>query len=199
MRGPLSLLWGAAFAVLVIGIGNLATIALARSRARLNELGTRLALGASRFDIVRQMLVEGLLIAAAGTASALALAAWMLSLARLALPGAAPLDIDAAAAGLTIGLGMLAGVLIALVSASPLYGMKLGTMLHEGPRGGTRGRAVRATWRTLVVAQMACSFVLLMGSALLWVSLRNLLAVDPGFRTDNVITGVVEPVGSARR
>ena len=100
-----------------------------------------------------------------------------------------------AAAGITFALGMLAGVLVGLVSASPLYTIKLGTMLHEGLRGGTRGRAVRTTWRTLVVAQMTCSFILLMGSALLWVSVRNLLAVDPGFRTDNVISGVMSLSG----
>ncbi len=100
-------------------------------------------------------------------------------------------QIDAAVAGATLGLGLLAGVLIGLVSASPLYTMRLGTMLHGGSRSGTHGRALRATRRTLVVAQMACSFVLLMGSALLWVSLRNALAVDPGFRTENVITGAV--------
>ena len=158
-------------------------------------MGTRLALGASRFDIVRQLLVEGLLIGAAGAAGALALAAWMLSAVRLALPGTAYLGIDGVAAGITFALGMLAGVLVGIVSASPLYTIPLGTMLHEGLRGVTRGRAVRTTWRTLVVAQMTCSFILLMGSALLWVSVRNLLAVDPGFRTDNVISGAMSLSG----
>ena len=196
VRGPLYLLWGAALAVLVIGVGNLGNIALARSRARLNELGTRLAIGAGRFDVVRQLLVEGLLHRdrrrrrRAGT--------WPRGCClrcRLRAQGPAQLDIDAAAAGITLGLGLLAGVLVGLVSASPLYTMSLGTMLHEGSRSGTRGRAVRATWRTLVVAQMTCSFMLLMGSALLWVSLRNLLAVDPGFRTENVISGAISLSG----
>ena len=62
-------------------------------------------------------------------------------------------------------------------------------MLHEATRSGTGGRAVQVTRRTLVVAQMACSFMLLLGSALLWVSLRNLLAVDPGFTVEHVISG----------
>jgi putative ABC transport system permease protein len=84
---------------------------------------------------------------------------------------------------------------VGIVSASPLYTIDLGTMLHEGLRGGTRGRAVRTTWRTLVVAQMTCSFILLMGSDLLWVSVRNLLVVDPGFRTDNVISGALSLSG----
>ena len=88
VRGPLYLLWGAALAVLVIGVGNLGNIALARSRARLNELGTRLAIGAGRFDIVRQLLVEGFLIAVGGAAGGLALGAWMLSALRVARTGA---------------------------------------------------------------------------------------------------------------
>src|SRR5206468_2856717 len=103
--------------------------------------------------------------------------------------------LDSGAIGITAGLGLLAGVLIGLVSASPLLILRSGTMLHEGVRGGTRGRAVRATWRTLVVAQMACSFVLLMGTALLWVSVRNLLAIDPGYRTDHVVTGIMSLSG----
>jgi predicted permease len=177
--------------VLVIGVGNLGNIALARSRARLNEMGTRLAIGAARFDVVRQLLVEGFLIAIIGAAGGLALGAWLLSALRIRALGPAELHIDAAVAGITLGLGLLAGLLIGLVSASPLYTMSLGTMLDQGSRSGTQGRALRATRRTLVVLQMACSFMLLMGSALLWVSLRNLLAVDPGFRSENVITGAI--------
>ena len=117
--------------------------------------------------------------------------AWVLSALRMRGLVAAPLHIDAAVAGITLGLGVLAGLLIGLLFASPLYTMTLGTMLHQGSRSGTQGRTLRAARRTLVVAQMACSFMLLMGSALLWVSLRNLLATDTGFRTENVITGAV--------
>jgi putative ABC transport system permease protein len=193
VRGPLVLLWSAAVAVLVIGIANLATIALARSRARLGDLGTRLALGASRFDVGRQLLVEGMLIAVAGVAGGLALAAWMTgALQAFAVPG---VRVDAGVSAITVALGAFAGVLMALVSASPLLTERLGTLLHEGARGRTRGRVARTTWRTLVVAQMTCSFVLLMGTALLWVSVRNLLALDPGFRTDHAVTGIVSLSG----
>ncbi len=163
VQGPLYLLWGAALAVLVIGVGNLCNIALARSRARIDELGTRLAIGAARFDVVRQLLVEGGLIALAGAGGGLALGAWMLSALRPRALSPVPLQIDIAVVGITLGLGVLAGVLIGLVSASPLYTMRLGSMLHEGTRSGTGGRAVRVTRRTLVVAQMACSFMLLLG------------------------------------
>jgi predicted permease len=195
VRGPLSLLWAAAFAVLAIGVGNLATIALARSRGRSNDWGTRIALGASRFHIVRQMTLEAVVIAIVGAVSAVMLAAWMLSAVRLALPGAARLHVEPTVAGVTLGLGLLAGVLIGLVASLPLLTLKLGTMVHDGVRGSTPGRTVRRTWRALVVAQMTCSFLLLMGAGLLWVSLRNLLNLDPGFRTSDVISGVVSLSG----
>jgi predicted permease len=192
VKGPLSVLWAAALAVFVIGLGNLASLALARSRGRLSELGTRLAIGAGRFDIVRQQLVEGLLIAVVGAVVGLALAAWMLSALRTReLIVTSSIQIDTLVASVTLGMGLLSGLLIGLVSASPLYTMKLGALLHEGTRSGTRGRAVRTTRRMLVVAQMACSFMLLVGAGLLWVSVRNLLSIDPGFSTENVITGSV--------
>src|SRR5947207_6633665 len=105
------------------------------------------------------------------------------------------LHVDAATVGITLSLAALVAALMGLVSASPLLTMRLGTMMHEAHRGGTRGRAVRAMWRALVVAQMTCSFVLLLGSVLLYVSLRNVLAVDPGFRTDNEITGFMSLSG----
>lgn len=195
VRGPLSLLWGAALAVLVIGVANLGTIALARSRARLGDLGTRLALGASRFDIVRQLFVEGVLVAAVGAGGGLALAAWMLAALQAVQPATTSLHLDAAAVAITVGLAVSIAVLMGLVSASPLLTTRLSTMMHEGHRSGTRGRTARALWRALVAAQMTCSFTLLLGSALLYVSLRNVLAVDPGFRTGDVITGFMSLSG----
>ena len=191
VQGPLSLLWGAAIAVLIVGIGNLANIALVRSRSRLSDLGTRLAIGAGRVDLVRQLLVEGLIVATGGGVGALALGAWLVAPLRLRMLSAAPAAIDATVIGITLGLAAAGGLLIGIVSAAPLFTMKLGAMLHDSTRSGTRGRAVRATRRTLVVAQMACSFVLLVGSALLWVSIRNLIAADAGFTTDRVVSGLI--------
>ena len=195
VRGPLYLLWGAAFAVLVIGVANLGAIVLARSRGRLVDLSTRLALGASRFDIVRQLLVEGLLVAAAGAGAGLALATWMLTALQWTQPVTTDLRVDAGAVWITFGLAALVAILMGLVSASPLLTMRLGTVMHEGDRSGMPGRAVRTTWRALVVAQMTCSFALLMGSTLLYVSFRNVMAVDLGFRTDDVITGFMSLSG----
>ena len=192
VQGPLSMLWGASIVVLVIGLGNLGNLAFARSRTRLGELGTRLAIGAGRFDVIRQQLVEGLLIGGAGAGAALAVGVSILStLRRRELVTNTAIQIDLTVVGITIGLGILAGVIVGLVSASPLFTMRLSSILHDGTRSRTGGRAVRATRRTLVVAQMACSFMLLVGAGLLWVSVRNLLNVNYGFAIDNVITAGV--------
>jgi len=192
VQGPLSMLWGASIVVLVIGLGNLGNLAFARSRTRLSELGTRLAIGAGRFDVIRQQLVEGVLIGGLGAGAALAVGVSILStLRRRELVTNTAIQIDLTVVGITIGLGIVAGVIVGLVSASPLFTMRLSSILHDGTRSRTGGRAVRATRRTLVVAQMACSFMLLVGAGLLWVSVRNLLNVNYGFALDNVITAGV--------
>src|SRR4030095_10090371 len=83
---------------------------------------------------------------------------------------------------------VLAGLVIALVSAFPLVTLTPGALLQQGAHTRTRIRASRATRRTLVVAQVACAFVLLVGAGLLWISLRNLLALDTGLRAEGVVT-----------
>jgi predicted permease len=192
VQGPLSMLWAASIVVLVIGLGNLGNLAFARSRTRLSELGTRLAIGAGRFDVIRQQLVEGLLIGGLGAGAALAVGASILvTLRRRELVTNAAVQVDLTVVAITIGLGIVAGVIVGLVSASPLFTMRLNSILHDGTRSRTGGRAVRATRRTLVIAQMACSFLLLVGAGLLWVSVRNLLNVNYGFALDNVITAGV--------
>jgi predicted permease len=197
VRRPLFLLWAAAMAVFAIGIVNLGNLALVRSRARLPELGTRLAIGARRLDVIRQLLAEALLVSIAGSAGGLAVGAWLVSILRMRELGSAQLRIDPVVVAITLGLGLFTALVVAAVAALPLYTMNAETMLREGARGGTHGRRVRAARRGMVLAQMACSFVVLMGSALLWTSVRNLLAVDLGFRTANVMTGTVS-LGGAR-
>jgi predicted permease len=110
---------------------------------------------------------------------------------RRALVTNPSVEIDFVVVGVTIALGIVAAVIVGLVSASPLFTMRLSSILHDGTRSRTGGRAVRATRRTLVVAQMACSFMLLVGAGLLWVSVWNLLNVNYGFTIDNVITAGV--------
>lgn len=195
VKTPLLLVWGAALTVLFVGVINLGHLALARSRIRLHELGTRLAIGARTSDIVRQLLVEGWLIAAAGTGLALIAGRWLARLvstarpAGLSVPSAATLDAEAIL--IIVALGVLVGALIGIISALPLFTTGLGAMLKEAARSGLRGRTSRTARRALIVAQMACSFVLLVGAAVLWMSVRALLASDIGVRIDNVISGSI--------
>jgi predicted permease len=188
VRGPLTLLWVAAFVVLAVGVANVASLAVARSRTRLSEFGTRLALGARRLDILRQFVVEGLLVSAGGVSAGLLLAFWLRSLPATILVGRDTPPIDAFVVGASAVAAALAGLVIALVSAFPLVTFTPGALLQQGAHTRTRSRASRATRRTLVVAQMACAFVLLVGAGLLWISLRNLLALDTGLRTEGVVT-----------
>jgi predicted permease len=194
VKVPLLLLWAAAATVLIIGAANLANLTFVRSRLRLGEIGTRLAIGAGRFDVLRQFLIEGLLLSVAGAGVGLALAGWGLSALRAteltSLRDLSGMRIDAVVIATTVGLGALAGLIAGLASALPVF-MPLDSMLREETRSRSRGRAARASRRTLVVAQMACSFMLLVGAGLLWMSVRNLLSIDPGFRTDDVVTGAI--------
>jgi putative ABC transport system permease protein len=161
---------------------------VARSRARLSEFGTRLALGARRLDILRQFVVEGLLVSAGGMGAGLLLAFWLRSLPATILVGRDIPPIDAFVVAASAAAAVLAGLVIALVSAFPLVTLAPGALLQQGAHTRTRNRASRATRRTLVVAQMACAFVLLVGAGLLWISLRNLLALDTGLRAEGVVT-----------
>ena len=188
VRGPLTLLWVAAFVVLAVGVANVASLAVARSRARLSEFGTRLALGARRLDILRQFIVEGLLVSAAGMSAGLLLALWLRSLPATILIGRDTPPIDALVVAASAAAAVLAGLVIASVSAFSLVTLAPGALMQQGAHTGTRSRASRATRRTLVIAQMACAFVLLVGAGLLWISLRNLLALDTGLRSEGVVT-----------
>jgi predicted permease len=195
VKTSLTLVWAAALTVLFVGVINLGHLALARSRIRLHELGTRLAIGARTSDIVRQLLVEGWIIAAAGTALALIAGHWLARLAATARPAgllvpSAP-TLDTGAILIVVVLGALVGTLIGIISALPLFTTRLGAMLKEAARSELRGRTSRTARRTLIVAQMACSFVLLVGAAVLWMSVRALLASDLGVRIDNVVTGSI--------
>jgi predicted permease len=193
VRRTLYLLWGAAIVVLAIGVGNVGNLALARSRLRFRELGTRLAIGAGRSDIVRTYLVEGSVIALAAGLAGLLLGAWTLSVLELAglsiLRDAPVIRVDAVVVTVMLIVSAGVGVLIGLVSALPLVNVTVGAMLQDETRSG-QSRHARGVRRALVVSQMACSFMLLVSAVLLWASLRNVLAVDPGYDLDGVVTAL---------
>ena len=197
VRRILYLLWGGAAFVLLIGALNIANLSLARSNIRARELATRLALGASRSRVARQLVVEGVLLACVGGLASVGVGAviirTLVSSGIATMPNANGLAMDWTGVAFTMCVAMMAGVLIGLVPAATLRRLHLNHALAEGSRLGTAGRASRAFRRALVVAQVACSVVLLIGATLLLTSFRNLLAVDPGFDAERVATATIFP------
>jgi predicted permease len=191
VRPTLYLLWGGAAFVLLIGSVNIANLTLARSSLRMKELSTRLAIGAARAQIARQLVIESLLLAMAGGIGAILAGAGILralqSVGLERIPRADEIHMDLIVVGATLGISLITGFLIGLVPIAHLFRVNLSTALREESRSGT-GRKARAVRRILVVAQVAFAFVLLIGSGLLLASFRNLMAVDAGFKPEGVIT-----------
>jgi predicted permease len=195
VKPTLYLLWGGAAFVLLIGGVNIANLALARSNLRMRELSTRLALGAARAQLARQLIIESLLLSLAGGAGGVLAGYGILrALQTIGLdrvPRATEIHMDLTVIGAAFAVSVIAGLLIGTVPVLHLLKVNLSTVLHEEGRSGTGGRKAQAVRRLLVVAQVAFAFVLLIGSGLLVASFRNLLRVDPGFKTEGVITAAV--------
>lgn len=201
VAGTLYLLWGGAAFVLFVGALNIANLALARSTLRAKELCTRAALGAGRRRIARQLVSEGLILAFVAGVLGAAIAAgmlWALEFLGLdRLPRGGEVHMDVTVGGGILIVSVVAGVLIGLVPLLHVPRANLSNVLQESSRGGTGGKRIRSVRRTLVVAEVAFAFVLLIGSGLLIASFRNLLAVNPGFESNGVITaGIVIPAAS---
>ena len=192
VRATLLLLWGGALFVLTIGCVNVASLVLVRSRVRLKELATRMALGAGRCRILRQLTAEHALLAMVSAAAGLLIgyaALRFLGTGSLAdLPRGAEISMDAEIVAYTVTCAAVIGIVL---GAIPLvFGLpaNLTTMLREEGRGGTSGRGVQMMRRTLIVGQVALAFVLLIGAGLLLASFRHVLAIDPGFNPSGVLT-----------
>jgi putative ABC transport system permease protein len=186
LREILPLLLGAVAVLLIVACANVANLLLARGVGRGREFAVRQALGAGRGRLVRQMLVESLLLATVGGTAGLALARWSLDLiARLRPLDVARVDhipIDARAAVIATGLTILAAILAGLAPSIQLSRPASATALREGQSGGSR-RGVRSA---LVVLEVALALLLAVGAGLLVRSFMEIQRVDPGFRRDHV-------------
>ena len=184
------ILLGVTALVLLITCANLANLMLARATAREREIGVRLAIGASRRRIARQLLSESLLVAAIGAALGLLLAGWLSGLLvgflttyrnRVFLD----LTFDWRVFAFTGAIGIASCLLFGLAPALRATAAPATTML--GTRGATDGRERFAVRRALVVVQVALSLVLVVGALLFGRSLRNLSTLDPGFRDEGIL------------
>jgi predicted permease len=192
VEGALYLLWGGAVFVLLIGGLNIANLALARWSARSREIAMRLALGAGRARLARQLVVENVLVAGVGGGAGVLLGAALLrAVAMIGLdrfPRAYEVGIDGTVALVSLGLAVVVGVLVGLVPIASAFKLNLSGMLRDGGRSGTSGARIRRLRQGLVGAEIGLAFVLLAGAGLLLASFRHLLGVDPGFTSKGVVT-----------
>src|ERR1700686_270158 len=189
---PLWLLLALAGLVLLIASANLANLMLARGAPREREMAMRMAVGASRGRLIRQLLAESLLLAGIGAALGALLARNLSHLLIASLstqhdPLVVELGTDWRVLGFTTGLAVLTCILFRLAPALRATSVAPGLALKESGRGSTQGRSRFALRRILVVSQIALSFLLLVGALLFARSLNNLAGLDAGFRQSGVL------------
>jgi predicted permease len=191
-ENPLWLLLAIAGMVLLIACANLANLMLARASARTKEIAVRLAMGASRGRLIRQMLAESLLLATIGAVAGALLARWLSGalVALLSTDGNTlffDLQPDLLVLGFTAALAIVTCVLFGLAPALRSTRLEPGAVMKSTSRGLTAGRERFGLRRALVVTQVALSLVLMVGALLFTRSLRNLLTLDAGFQQDGVL------------
>jgi predicted permease len=196
VRSELWMLFGAVGFVLLIVCANIASLLLARATSRSREFAVRVAIGAGRARIIRQLLAESMLLASVGGALGIVLAAWSLSAIRwmtyVDLPRAGEIQTDGTVLGFAVALSVVTGTLFGLVpslaaSRTDLAGVLRGS--GEAPCAAGSTRRIRFAPRgVLVVGQVALSIVLLIGAALLIESLARVYRVNPGFQTSHLVT-----------
>jgi putative ABC transport system permease protein len=196
MRTGLAILFGAVIFVLLIACANLATMLLARASARERELAIRVALGAGRWRLLRQMLTESVLLAVAGASLGIFLSVWGLDLLKKigarTIPRLAEVNVDLVVlivtAVVAVGTGILFGLIPAFASAKP----ELTEALKEGGRSSTTGARRNQVRNALVVAEIALALVLLVGAGLLFKSYARVQNIDPGFDRQNILTAELD-------
>jgi predicted permease len=198
---PLLLLMAVVGLVLLIACANVANLLLARATARRKEVGVRLALGAGRGRLVRQLLTESLLLSGIGGLCGLLIAPWATQfLVRMVYDTAEtiPLDLDPdlRVLGFTLAVSALTGLLFGLAPALRATRLDLAPTLKVNSRG-TIGETARVTLsKGLVVTQVALSLLLLVGAGLFVGTLRNLRSLNLGFRPEKLLLVAVDPRGA---
>ncbi len=204
IRKALLIMLGAVAFVLLIACVNVANLMLARATARHREVAIRTALGATRGRLVRQLLIENLLLALMGGAAGLLLALWGVD----AITKLVPQDwrfprleesrIDASVLLFTLGLSVLTGLIFGLLPALKASSTNVYESLKDAGRGASAGLKLQRVRGLLVVSEIALTLLLLAGAGLLVKSLLRLQHVDPGFNSQNVLVLYVNPPHSQK-
>ncbi len=194
LRRVLLVLFGAVAFVLLIACVNVANLLLARAAVREREMAIRIALGAGRWRLIRQLLIESLVLALVGGVFGLLLALWgvdvITSLAPADMPRLKEIGIDRNVLLFVAGASLFTSLLFGIVPALHASRTNLNESLKEGSggRGSTAGIQGQRARNALVVAEIALSLVLLVSAGLMVKSFLVLQRVDPGFKVDNLLT-----------
>jgi putative ABC transport system permease protein len=201
-RAALWVLLGAVGCVLLIACGNVASLLLSRSTARQREIAVRAAIGAGRGRMFAQMAAEGLVLAAAGGASGLLLARFVVAAAvrvgAHAVPRLADADIDVRVLAFTLLISCCAGLVFAAGPALTLSRVDLAHVMKEGGRSLSGGRAALGLRRVLVAGEIALAVVLLAGAGLLLRSFWRMNARPEGFAPERIATMKITLSGASR-
>jgi putative ABC transport system permease protein len=208
-RAPVLIIQAGVFLVLLIACANVANLLLMRATGRMRELAIRTTLGAGRWRLARQLLTEGLVLAAAGAAGGLALGyaglRALVALGEQQLPAIGMPTMQVEVLLFTMILSLVTGVVFGLVPALAVLRGNASALLKDDSTRGSASRRTGATRTTLVVVETALAVMLLAGAGLLIKSFAKLQEVDPGFSTEDVLTARVTldstryPDAAARR
>ncbi len=192
IKRALFVLLGAVGLVLLIACANVANLQLARAAGRSREVAVRVAMGASPFTLIRQLLTESILLSLIGGMVGILLASWgvpaLLALNANNLPPSKDIGLDGTVLGYTLLVSLVTGLVFGLAPALRVAKTNLHDTLKEGGRGQAGDLGGLALRRGLVVATVALALTLLVGAGLMIRSFARLLGVDPGFKPDHLIT-----------
>ena len=194
-RSTLTMLWGGAMFVLLIGAVNVANLVLVRSTSRIRELATRHAMGATFGRLARQSLTESIVLSTAGGLAGIALGWWAIQAAPFfgieQLPSGSIVTLDVRVIAFTILLVAAVGCAVGSIPILAMRRANMAQVIREEGRSGTQGRGPRLMRRALVTSQVAFALMLLIGAGVLLASFDRVLNIDPGFRPENLLIGTI--------